>query len=1115
MKAMPLSVIEPLESRIAPAVIFAGNPNSDDTEYADAPFVSTLAPGDQISDVVGHDATVFFLRLNTGDVLKKYDNGYTNFISGPNGTPLKGTVVAFFVDRAHGATPANGEMDADELTGLSLGKGVSVEVSGTVDGDVVANYNEVTKTLGGAAEAGGSTATDLLLNSITSFAAGAVKGKIISGGDIKSIKVTNDVGSILTGRAADGVTYDFNSTVADGGDTLAVPNVAGAKGVNISNVSVGSLTLLEAGGGGAGGIGGNVSGVTVISDTDGFTIKAGSGGDGIAGKPGGGKGGMVSKIVVNGLDENETDPSANSLVTIAAGKGGVGLGAGKGGIGGDVIDLSIGYELKSGKLEPSINALADKVSVQAGFGGAGASGGNGGMLQKIQILASPTGAGNDIDILAGNGGASLVAGGAGGAGGAVLTVDARNPSASALAKASFINVHSGDGGVTAGGVGKGNNGGLINGLTLVGFSEKIASGIGSDGSTGAGYGGDIKKVLISDGFLGVRANNVIIDAGSGGSASVGKGNKGGAIDSVTVLNADLATFTINQTGTAGDGGVGAKGGGNGGGVANLNINDVAGPNSVFMHLRTGKGGDGAAGGLAGSFTGTNVIFGVNARVDVTASAGGTANNNGKGGGGGNVTNLTVVTEDLVGAVASDAIVHAGAGGAGNGKGAGGAGGYQKTISLQALGTVEALAGAGGAAGAGSAPGVGGAINSIFGMSGISSLNVAAGNAGAGGVKGAVGGAFMLAFLLAATTITLTGGNGSAGGAGGGIKDASFTDSTGTGASAQQVTVTGGAGSGLGKLAGAGGSLTSLFGFIGQTGVSQIVAGIGGAGASAAAAGGSVSDVNILGGGGGGAEFRIEAGDAQAAATTKGGAGGKVTGISVDDLAAGTIFRRIAAGAGGDSTVAKGIGGQGGSVTDVRVDYDIGVRSGQAFGYDTMGGIFAGQAGLSGAGGKAALAGSVIDISANAIASIVAGKPVIGSIITARNLTQVVDSIYLNNNIATVVDGNGTYTNFATANVLGGVVNPTLVGNAYPAAHSHANTFDLANGEFIDTDPGGVAGEFSLGDTTTAATDGFVAAVFFNPANSNVMPEAIFRTDPTDGVIKFFDLNNTNGQHVVL
>ena len=131
--------VEPLESRIAPAVIRIGAPpsvdpsNPQDTEYDEgtpghpdgrpAPFnalhfVNTGTSSDAISQAVGTSATqnTYYLRLSAGDEVQYYstEQPYEKNVL------LKvssGQAIAFFVDFNQ-----NNEYDFGELTGLSLGK---------------------------------------------------------------------------------------------------------------------------------------------------------------------------------------------------------------------------------------------------------------------------------------------------------------------------------------------------------------------------------------------------------------------------------------------------------------------------------------------------------------------------------------------------------------------------------------------------------------------------------------------------------------------------------------------------------------------------------------------------------------------------------------------------------------------------------------------------------------------------------------------------------------------------------------------------------------------------------------------------------------------------------
>ena len=186
-------------------------------------------------------------------------------------------------------------------------------------------------------------------------------------------------------------------------------------------------------------------------------------------------------------------------------------------------------------------------------------------------------------------------------------------------------------------------------------------------------------------------------------------------------------------------------------------------------------------------------------------------------------------------------------------------------------------------------------------------------------------------------------------------------------------------------------------------LTTIQAGDGGSTDTVGGAGGSVSDVTILSGGAPQAIFTIGAGDAgNAPDGKKGAAGGSVNGVQVSNLDVGpgglpaptdltlqTIFRSVAAGNGGNASPTNGVGGAGGSINGVFVSaHDIGIRTGAAFGYDSAGGLFAG---VGGTGLKAGLNGSVTNIQANAIASIVAGRT-----LTPQEAENV-NHIYVNDN----------------------------------------------------------------------------------------------------------------------
>ena len=1177
--------IELLETRIAPAVIIyqaggAGHSLGEidytdvDSTAEDAVFINTEDnPNDPISSIVGPGvpgvADTFYMKLTSNSLLKVFNNtGFQPLISGDiaGNAGVTGTLIAFFVDKN-----LDNEVQVNELTGIALGSNVKAIISGNVDGDVVSNFNTSLGKLGGSTEPLGQ-AQDLLKNAITDVViSGNVTGSVVSGGQINKLRVGGSVNQVVAGTAANGYTFDFNGTVVGGGDQLVVGTPAAkAAGISIFNTTVGELNLLRAGDGGPSGKGGALKSITLLADENGFVIAAGKGGAGSGSSVIGGAGGTVTTVTVNGLDAGEVDETPNALMQILGGDGGNGIGSGAGGAGGLVTGVFVGFETPSGTAAPqrSVTSMNDAVLVSGGQGGDGKVGGVGGALKTVSIFAAPTGTGNDIKVLGGIGGDTSLANVASksGGGGAVTGVTVLNPSTDSTAHDSLILVAGGDAGSAAVG-GSGGNGAGVNTANITGFQMQVLGGNGAGGQKVGGNGGGLTAITVSASPDGVRAENVLFNAGHGGNSSQGRGGTGAAINGVTMVDVDLISLIINGPGAANGGNSHTGAGGAGGAVSKLDISEFDTGHAGVAMIRTGDGGDGGngtpaggAGGAAGSFT-TGQINGVQLDLTTTGGAGGDATLKGAGGRGGAISNLSFFSQKQTGGTEVTATITGGLGGNGLGTGAGGAGGAVSSTNIRLGHQQDVLIGgapvalvdggdaiiAGGVGGnsPGGAAGAGGAVTASTFVTFAGAVSVTGANAGTG-VKAGVGGKVDNVAMDVGTAVTVIAGNGSGGGAGGTINNIGFNrtvqhlDLTGTitapagSAPLGAVTITAGLGSGSGTVAGAGGTVNDVSGFVGLSGNTIVTAGNGGAVASKSANGGSVTHVSLFGGGAPGVEVRIRAGDALASSSAKtGGLGGSVidVGLGVNPfdtlnpsnpdnafaLDPGVIIRSIAAGNGGDTGLASGKGGKGGDVKNVNTHHDLGVRSGEGFGFATMGGIFAGSGGMNTSvthtptifEKKDGAAGSVLQVTADAIAAIVAGRPGAGDIITVRNFVTKVDDIVLNGlNNPTVVDTNGTYVNFGTANLIGGVGNPGAVGAAYPPAHPHANTFDLSAGEFVDNDGNG---EFSVGDTITALTDGFIAATSFINNLANVRPEALLTS--VSGALTFIDLNNTNGQAV--
>ncbi len=855
------------------------------------------------------------------------------------------------------------------------------------------------------------------------FVTGTVGGSILASGNISNISVAGGVQKILAGGAADGAVFDFFPKYTDasgvivntpGGDgTFSFQPASGKAGPLISNIIVDRLGIgdekvgrIESGQGGDGAKGGSINQIEIRRDSDGFSLIAGDGGDSSVLKKNGGAGGTISKIYIDGA----ADSSGNDPVNIIAGDGGFSS-TSIGGVGGFINNLYIGYRLPLVKGKPTFtdSPLRDNVIVRAGAGGDGKVGAAGGLLTNLNITVSaPDSAGDEVQIYAGDGGdGQAVKGGKGGLGGSITSSIIQNVD---LSPQHSMVIAAGNAGA-AGANATGAIGGSLLNLTVTGRQFDFEAGDGSDGKTG-GNGGSVKSLLFTS-VNGVITDTVTLNAGRGGDGLAGKAGNGGVVSTVSLIDADLFNFIINDSMLGkGDGGDSATAkGGTGGSITDVKVTDsdfgiaLNASESNLYSARGGNGGDGAkGGGVGGSLT--NLTFaGTGIEVEVNAGNGGDALISGAGGKAGSITKGEFSSQATVFKIVSGVptqvpannFVHAGTGGNGAGlHGVGGLGGSISSLDLNAQGTALIAAGDGGD-GSGAAPGKGGNIyfSGLFATTGDGTMT--AGNGGAVGTKPAAGGNIsgisddLLSGVFAAQNVTVQAGNGTNGGAGGTIKFFGY----GSTASALLPTPFGDisilAGNGSqstdGHYVGGGGSIINVNGSVSfNKGTTTLIqAGAGGFTPKKGGAGGNVTNLSLQRGGNPGVEVEILAGDAgDSPLGSTGAKGGSVNGVTVIDLSGSAILRHITGGDGGDAIKKGGIGG---SVTNVNVvNHDIGLRNGSPFGYNSMGGIFAGDGGNAATKG---LAGNVTSITADAIGSIVAGRGVV------PHLVNKVESIYLN------------------------------------------------------------------------------------------------------------------------
>jgi hypothetical protein len=660
-----------------------------------------------------------------------------------------------------------------------------------------------------------------------------------------------------------------------------------------------------------------------------------------------------------------------------------------------------------------------QVNISAGDGGAGLNfgnvlgkGGAGGSINDLNVDAV------NISLVAGAGGIS--SGGAAGAGGGFKNspafISANGTSVSPVIRGQeTLSLTGGAGGDATGAPGKlaaGGAGGGFHGLVLELNDGEIRleggdGGLGNGGTGGAGGG-----------FTNIRAtgNPANIQAvGGDGANTIGTGAKAGAGGGFTnfifKLNNEPATETTETTysvrlagGIGGNSPNGIGGAGGGFNVVNLSLDgadstyfDNRDPDdiktdrfldsTISVDIESGNGGSGVTGGKGGDIIGVKVTT-VHDQFDgdeedlillhhitatVIAGRGG-AGSTGDGGAGGSInsstfTGVTYFDKDspLIGN--TPLYVAAGAGGSGGNKG--GAGGSiagltaqngpgekGSRISSTHLTAAEIYAGDGGDAGL-SDGGAGGSISGL--LVGASRLVVA--NAGHGGNGG------------------MTGGTIAKGGAGGSLTRSTlglvYAPDFEVAPTIRQglITSAGNGGSGV-ALGGAGGAIASVTAYLplAVDGLGAIfTAGDGGTASGAGATGGKGGDITGITNGKDvhSAISLIEAGNGGNAAVGKGGAGGNVSSIRV----AGFIGRVLT-----DATKLGAFDAYGiPSLLAAPINTNLVAGAGIAQG------LFVGRGGT---GATAGLAGSVLNVQAEAISAIGAAVDSMGVFALAEKVTSV-------------------------------------------------------------------------------------------------------------------------------
>lgn len=876
----------------------------------------------------------------------------------------------------------------------------------------------------GVTKAGGNISNVKLATGAGAVIAGVgefnLLGKGGAGGSLTNVRLGQVYGSLIVsgGNGGPGIFLEQNGQIFGVGTGGAGGSIAGFS-ATVQGSLMDAVTVVSGLGGDsqskAGGAGGGISGakINVVTDIGQVFVLSGRGGAATERGAAGGAGGAITGSSISTIGSiGSLSPSGERMggdFVIAAGRGGHGyiedgqpplaFGEANGGVGGTISATTVAAA--------GAGARLGALSVTAGDGGAGAffpnspaRGGAGGSLLGVAVRATafaglapvPEGgaqAPDRVQVNAGQGGSALRGGGAGGSLSGV-TLDILGGGAAyaevfmAAGRGGELPNLVGEPGAPQPASGVAGAGGSIrsSSVRVHDFRGGTRVGAGDGGSaagTGTGGAGGAMSGLIFEGTGVLGAVQVTTGFGgfSGESGIGSNGGAGGAIVSSRVEVLGSAATVVVAAGTGAPGAGGAGKGGAGGAITGLSVTAAA---TESVLVRAGNAGAGPAGGGAGgsisasSFAGENVVenFGIVAGTGGAALPGSSLS--AAGGAGGAIAGVTVRATQvggdlfLVGGPGGDSRNTAAAAGGALSKVTAAIHGSAASLSLESGrgGTVLAGNGSGGAGGALNGaitnPGNTGAARMVTGNGGDGR------GTGSGGASGALaaGAITVRGSLFQWAAATGDGGDGVAGGASGAITGFRFVSDTDVFSAGRVVTGVGGSGT-RGGVSGA----VSKLSYHSLAGQLYVNTGEGGGGVTAGGAAGSIGlSSTALG------ALDVAAGRGGAAPGGTGAAGGSIAGISVG--AVGGQVHRIAAGDGGNGSVP----GRGGSIASVVLAGDLGdfgapfeVRNEvSTVAVPSQGGLIAGQGGANLGGGAPGQNGSISKVTAERIATIIAGRP---------------------------------------------------------------------------------------------------------------------------------------------
>jgi len=231
---LPPTILEALEPRIAPAVIYVGTSNPNEG-YSQSAFTKAAnSPDPEIASLFAGSGDHYYLTLDSKSPVK-FGDAASEYI-----TVNSGKSLVFFYDKN-----SDGRVERGEISGLSLGESAGITINDNVGGDALSTFNSKSGVFS-------STTLQPYAKAVSKLAvSGSIDGSIVAAGNIANVSGPSatplkSVEQITT--ASDG-TFSYNLGGTDVGQfTSTLVDATGTQHIAYYDVAAGNLKYAKGSG---------------------------------------------------------------------------------------------------------------------------------------------------------------------------------------------------------------------------------------------------------------------------------------------------------------------------------------------------------------------------------------------------------------------------------------------------------------------------------------------------------------------------------------------------------------------------------------------------------------------------------------------------------------------------------------------------------------------------------------------------------------------------------------------------------------------------------------------------------------------------------------------------